>query len=104
MVDGSFTDDELIAAAERAVGNDDVDPEEAIDWLEDRALLFRLPEPEGRCRTALRKAFGSSHACGSFSRIVRGIEPRSLSPTSASRHYRADIRTDASPSTMPLSN
>jgi ATP-dependent helicase Lhr and Lhr-like helicase len=53
MVDGSFTDDELIEVAERIVevSDADVDPEDAIDWLEDQIFLFRLPEPVGRYRT-----------------------------------------------------
>ena len=53
MVDGSFTDDELLGVAGRLVESYDVDvdPEAAIDWLEERALLFRLPEPDGRYRT-----------------------------------------------------
>lgn len=53
MVEGAFTDDEIEEVAERVIENleVDIDPDEALEWLEERALIFNLPEPEGRYRT-----------------------------------------------------
>jgi hypothetical protein len=48
MVDGAFTNDEIEGIAERVIESlgVDIDPDDALEWLEDRALLFNLPAPE----------------------------------------------------------
>jgi hypothetical protein len=53
MVDGAFAWDELVAVAEglEPALPPEVDPESAIEWLLEKALLFALPEPQDRYRT-----------------------------------------------------
>jgi ATP-dependent helicase Lhr and Lhr-like helicase len=53
MVDGAFTWDELLAIAESVEPDAglEIDLEDVIEWLLETALLFSLPEPQGRYRT-----------------------------------------------------